>query len=122
MLISYKSKVVLTDSLAVWFAVGVVFSEFSHHAQGKEFVITSMKDGASGRVSNSLHTSGLAVDIKAVHLDPFERGIVLKGLKMRLEPLGFDCLCHTVAGPEALHFHIEYQPKPGEPSGTFTQA
>lgn len=119
MLIRIKSGVKKTIEPSIWFAIGVAFSEFCHHAAVKEFVITSMKDDVDGRKLGSLHETGLAVDIRAWHLDVQQRAVIAKGLHMRLDPLGFGVILHAIADPETLHFHIEYQPKAGEPADTF---
>lgn len=92
----------------IWFACGVCTVLFASIQQ--EFVITSLRDYAVGRVKNSLHPSGRAVDVKATHLTLTQQQYILRELKKILDPFGFDVILHGAP----LHFHIEFDPKPAE--------
>ena len=70
-------------------------------------VVTSLKDGKHG--PNSLHYSGLAVDVRSKHLMQEESRKVFFALRNDLGP-DYDVLLEA-EGKENEHFHIEYDPK-----------
>lgn len=88
----------------IGFAIGV--ASVIYQQSGLDLVVTSLNDGKHS--SGSLHYSGRAVDLRTRNLGPGTRGIIYKALQRWLEPLGFDVV------DESDHFHIEFQPKPGE--------
>lgn len=89
----------------MYLAIAVAAEEW-RDAGASELVITSgVRDSAPGQVRDSLHTRGLAVDLRTWGLDPAE---MLGRLARRL-PRGFD----LVVGKQR-HLHVEWDPKPGE--------
>lgn len=70
-------------------------------------VVTSLKDGKHS--ANSLHYSGMAVDIRSKHLTQEESRKVFFALKNDLGP-DYDVLLES-EGKENEHLHIEYDPK-----------
>jgi len=86
------------------FALGVC--EVLLRRLGKSLVITHGTDGA--HKPGSLHPFGNAVDIRSHDLTGAQAAQLLKDMKVFLDPAGFDCIL------EPDHFHIEFQPKPGE--------
>ena len=69
--------------------------------------VTSLKDGKHS--ANSLHYSGLAVDIRSKHLTQEESRKVFFALKNDLGP-DYDVLLEN-EGKENEHLHVEYDPK-----------
>lgn len=101
----------------MYFALGIADAAFGE--RGKECVITAALD--SKHNPGSLHGQGLAVDLRNDDLNPYDYSLVLFALK-RLEKYGFDVVAEKAgqtAKTTAQHFHIEYQPKPGERTSLF---
>jgi hypothetical protein len=72
----------------------------------QDTVITSITDNAPGRVSNSLHKNGNAVDLSIKDHPNAQQWFVM--IKEALGPQ-FDVLLHDVS--TGLHIHIEFDPK-----------
>ena len=82
--------------------LGIAIAESCYSEKGETMTLTSVTDHAVSRSSSSRHKSGLAFDIRIVHLtDPssMQREIALR--------LGdeFDCVL------ESDHIHVEWDPK-----------
>lgn len=91
----------------VGFAAGIVSGILTKSfSNSLELVITSAKD--STHSTNSLHYKGRAIDIRTRTIPAHLRSVVFGKIKAELDPQGFDCV------DEGDHFHIEFDPKPGE--------
>lgn len=84
---------------------------FFYHREGVDFIITSAKDGIHG--PNSLHAKGNAFDARTRHLTKDQGDRILRDTKLALEVFGYDVIDER-GKPGAAHFHVEFQPKPGE--------
>ncbi len=101
----------------MYFALGIADAAFVY--AGKDCVITAAVDGEHN--TGSKHPMGLAVDIRNVELDPVMHDLVFHKLQ-RLELYGYDVIdekANQTGKTTAPHFHIEYDPKPGELSSLF---
>jgi hedgehog signaling domain-containing protein len=88
----------------IGFAAGIVSGIFK--SDSIELVVTSAND--STHSTNSLHYKGRAIDIRTRTIPAHLRSVVFGKIKTELDPQGFDCV------DEGDHFHIEFDPKPGE--------
>ena len=75
---------------------------------GGDFVVTSVTDSAPGRVPNSLHPFGMAVDIRIPEEEDFTY-LPPRDWKERVKLLFVDTDFDVVFYDE--HVHIEYDPK-----------
>ena len=100
-----KATVSLANAtFEIGYAVGIADSIYKLY--GHELVVTSANDSTHG--AGSLHYKGKAVDLRTRNLPPNDLGVILKALKARLEPQGFDVVL------ESDHIHVELDVKPGE--------
>ena len=113
-MLKLKDKSVKVDDLQgkMYFALGIADVAFAD--ENLECVVTSGTDGDHN--PNSLHARGYAVDIRNSNCNPdqLER---IKTKLSRLDRYGYDVVTEvdgSTAMTTAQHFHIEYQPKPGE--------
>jgi hypothetical protein len=96
----------------MYFALGIADWAFGVH--GHDCVITAALDGKHN--PGSKHALGLAVDIRNEQCDDAQKQVIFTMLQ-RLEKYGFDVINEEVGdtpATTATHFHIEYDPKPGE--------
>jgi hypothetical protein len=101
----------------MFFALGIADVAFAYG--GHDCVITAALDGDHN--PGSKHPLGLAVDIRNVDLDAVMHDMVFHKLQ-RLEIYGFDVIDEKpgqTGKTTASHFHIEYDPKPGELTSLF---
>lgn len=118
-MIKLKDNTVNVEGLhpEMYFALGL--AEYAFAAFGKECVITAALDGEHN--PGSKHPLGLAVDLHNADLETEIRlGLFLK--LRRLERYGFDVIDERpgqTGQTTAAHFHIEYDPKPGERVSVF---
>lgn len=94
------------------FALGIGDRAFAD--ENMDCIITAGQDGAHN--PGSLHPLGLAVDIRSRDCTTEQRDRIFAKLQ-RLEDYGFDVIYEkdgATAMTTAVHFHIEFQPKPGE--------
>lgn len=90
----------------IWFAIGVAYTEYAK--RGYKCRITSLCDDTEGRVSNTKHSDGFAVDLGLRSLTDEEAHDLAISIKERLEPMGFDVVPHGKG--DKFHLHIEYDP------------
>lgn len=114
-----KNETVNTDGMKpeMWFALGVVDSAYA--AEGMETIITSAADSVHN--PGSKHGQGLAVDVRNGNLTEDQKTRIWAKIQ-RLEKYGYDCVNeveHATVATTGTHFHIEYDPKPGERSTLF---
>ena len=88
-----------------WYVIGFV-DALSRALDLGEAIVTSLRDGSHS--VNSLHYKGLAVDFRTKHLDEANIGALVTGLKVYLDPHGYDVIL------EGDHIHVEFDPKAGE--------
>lgn len=93
----------------IWYALGVADQIFRRH--NCTLIVTSLMDGTHMRQSK--HGSGEATDLRTRDLTIEVGNILFRELKSFLDPLGFDTVDERTR-PGAPHFHIEWDPKPGE--------
>jgi len=101
----------------MYFALGIADAAFVY--AGQDCVITAAVDGEHN--PGSKHPMGLAVDIRNSSLDPVMHDLVFHKLQ-RLELYGYDVIdekAGQTGKTTAEHFHIEYDPKPGELTSIF---
>lgn len=102
----------------IFFAAGLATLAFAR--RGHDCVITAGLDGDHN--PGSLHARGLAVDIRNENLSSDDFDDVLGELRY-LERFGFDVVnehAGQTGKTTAQHFHVEYQPKPGERQKIFS--
>lgn len=111
MILRVKKSVKLEGTQdSIWFAIGVAYMVFAN--RGISARITSLTDDDAARVDNSLHKSGLAVDLGARNLTEEEQSGILRELDAALDHLGYDVVLHGHG--VSRHFHVEMDPKKGE--------
>lgn len=96
----------------MYFALGI--ADVAYADEGLECVITAGTDGDHN--PGSKHDIGLAVDIRNSQCTQDQRIRILSKLK-RLERYGFDVVdegAGATAKTTAQHYHVEFDPKPGE--------
>lgn len=93
----------------IWYALGVV--DVIYRFNNLKLVVTSLTDGK--HKPNSLHYSGLAVDLRTRDIPTDLLRSVHRSIHDFLNPLGYD----VVLEPD--HIHLEFDPKPGENWITF---
>ncbi len=75
---------------------------------GVELVITSGTDGKHGLHNATLHSAGLALDIRSRDLKTPDRVYAVADKIRATLPPAYDVVV------EGDHIHVEYDPKPGE--------
>ena len=80
-------------------------------SRGVECVVTSMTDGAAGRVANSKHRTGLAFDLRTSHIEKAADREALRAALAAALGKDWDVILHAVA-TGAEHIHAEFDPKP----------
>lgn len=109
-----KDKSVIVEGLQpeMHRALGLADQAFADERM--DCVISAALDGDHN--PGSKHAKGFAVDLSNQWLDTGQHERILEKLK-RLERYGFDVVdekADATAKTTAPHFHIEYDPKPGE--------
>ena len=96
----------------LYFAMGIADRAFAD--EGLECVITAGLDGLHN--PGSLHPLGFALDFRNENCDDLQKARIFEKL-MRLQRYGFDVVnekAGQTAKTTAVHFHVEYQPKPND--------
>jgi thioredoxin reductase len=114
MLLVKQGASVQNCSKEIYFAMGVFAAIFTDVA-GLNVVITAGTDGQHN--IGSLHSRGLAIDIRNKTLTAEQKDAIFTRAKAQLETLGFDVIReeeHSTVATTGEHFHCEFQPKEGE--------
>lgn len=111
----HKEETAIVDGMCpeMFFAFGIIEEEFAKETL--EATLTAGRDGDHN--PGSLHARGYAGDFRNSNCTPDQEARIFAGLQKRLERRGFDVINEAAgqtAKTTAKHFHIEYQPKPGE--------
>jgi hypothetical protein len=84
--------------------VGILIAASVFDIHNQDFTITSVTDGAEDRVPGSLHSAGLAFDIRTWSLSGFQLEKIVYDLQQALGE-EWDVI------NEEDHIHVEYDPK-----------
>lgn len=94
------------------YALGI--AELIYRRNSSTLTITSLMDGEHN--SGSLHTKGMAADLRTRDITDAIRLSIYEDIKTELTPLGFDVIWEGGIGATPMttgaHIHIEFDPKP----------
>lgn len=93
----------------IWYALGVFEELYANH--GATLIVTSLVEGFHPKVGlnvplSSIHSRGLAADIRLRDLSSTTLQSIVHDATNRLYKLGFDVVI------EVDHIHVEWDPKP----------
>lgn len=113
-MLKLKDSGVLVEGLKPEMYGALFLADQAFADEGLECIVTAALDGQHN--PGSLHSSGWAVDIRNSNCDPGQHDRILIKLT-RLEKYGFDVVDEkpgATAATSNRHFHLEFDPKPGE--------